>query len=85
MTAIQAVTGAQSVNDLKAVLAHSNFMPYVRGLTPDTDIALVGVTRQITPRWQPGGDIHDDSRNQIWPGKYSHGYFGSNNTDRYPA
>jgi len=59
--AIQAITGTfvQSVNDLtKAGLSHGDIYAFVRGLTPDTDLALIGVTRQITPRWQLGGDIH---------------------------
>lgn len=56
-TAIQAKTGALSVGDLRETLSNSTIYKYVPGLVPDSDMAMIGVTKQVTDRWQLGGDI----------------------------
>lgn len=56
-TAIQAKTGALSVGDLRSTLSNSTIYKYVPGLVPDSDMAMIGVTKQVTERWQLGGDI----------------------------
>ncbi len=56
-TAIQAKTGSLSVGDLRSTLSNSTIYKYVPGLVPDSDMAMIGVTKQVTDRWQLGGDI----------------------------
>ena len=56
-TAIQGQTGARSVSDLLKTLNPDQVYNYVEGLTPTSDLALLGVTKQITERWQLGGDF----------------------------
>jgi hypothetical protein len=56
-TAIQGKVGARSVDDLKATLSNRDIYNYVEGLVPDSDMAMLGITKQVTERWQLGGDI----------------------------
>lgn len=55
--AIQGVTGATSVGDLRNTLSDSQIYDYVKNLAADSDTAMLSVTRQVTPRWQLGGDV----------------------------
>jgi hypothetical protein len=56
-TAIQGKTGARSVGNLRATLSNDDIRDYVRGLVPDSDMAMLGITKQVTERWQLGGDV----------------------------
>lgn len=56
-TAIQGVTGARSVQDLRVMLSSGEIYDYVKGLVPESDMAMFGVTKQLTDRWQLGGDV----------------------------
>jgi len=56
-TAIQGKTGADAVGDLRATLSNGDIYDYVRGLVPDSDLAMLGITKQVTDRWQLGGDV----------------------------
>jgi hypothetical protein len=56
-TAIPAKTNALSVGDLRATLSNSDIHDYVKGLVPDSDMAMLGITKQVTERWQVGGDV----------------------------
>jgi tetratricopeptide (TPR) repeat protein len=56
-TAIPVVTGVTSVGGLQKVLTKKQIIKAVNDLTADSDTALFGATKQITPKWQLGGDI----------------------------
>lgn len=56
-TAIQGLTGARSVGDLRLMLSSGDIYSYVKALVPESDMAMFGVTKQVTDRWQVGGDI----------------------------
>lgn len=56
-TAIQGLSGARSVSDLRLMLSSGNIYSFVKGLVPESDMAMFGVTKQVTDRWQVGGDI----------------------------
>jgi tetratricopeptide (TPR) repeat protein len=54
---ITTVTGARSVNDLQRLLTKSQILNAVNDTAANTDTALFGATKQITPKWQLGGDV----------------------------
>lgn len=57
-TGLQAVTASPlSVGGLKKVLTNQQLYSLINDITAETDTALLGTTKQITPRWQIGGDI----------------------------
>lgn len=56
-TALQGKAGALSVDDLRTTLSRNTIYNYVQGLVPDSDMVMLGVTKQVTDRWQLGGDI----------------------------
>jgi tetratricopeptide (TPR) repeat protein len=56
-TAISAVTGARSVGSLQKLMTKKQIIRTVNEVTADTDTALFGLTKQVTPKWQLGGDI----------------------------
>lgn len=56
-TAIQSVTGALSVQDVRRILSSGELYSTVRALVPESDMAMIGVNKQITERWQLGGDV----------------------------
>jgi hypothetical protein len=56
-TAIPAQIGAVRVKDLRVNNSNSEIYKFVEQLTPDGDLADFGVTKQVTDRWQLGGDI----------------------------
>jgi tetratricopeptide (TPR) repeat protein len=56
-TAIPAVTGARSVGSLQKLMTKKQIIRTVNEVTADTDTALFGLTKQVTPKWQLGGDI----------------------------
>ncbi|HAF01896.1 MAG TPA: hypothetical protein DCO68_12975 [Methylophilaceae bacterium] len=56
-TAVPSVTGAQSVSDLLGVLTKRQIITAVNSVTADTDTALFGATKQVTDKWQLGGDV----------------------------
>lgn len=56
-TAIPAVAGVRSVGALQKVMTDKQIIKTVNEATADTDTALFGATKQITPKWQLGGDI----------------------------
>lgn len=56
-TAIQSVSGALSVRDVRRILSSGELYSTVRALVPESDMAMIGVNKQITERWQLGGDV----------------------------
>lgn len=56
-TAIQGVSGARSVNDLRSTISSNDIYSYVKGLVPISDLAMFGVTKQVSKNWQVGGDV----------------------------
>jgi tetratricopeptide (TPR) repeat protein len=56
-SAIPAVTGVRSVGGLKNVLTKSQIIKTVNNVTAESDTALFGLTKQVTAKWQLGGDI----------------------------
>ena len=56
-SAIPAVTGVRSVGGLRQVLTKKQIIKTVNDVTADSDTALFGLTKQVTPKWQLGGDI----------------------------
>jgi len=58
-TAIQAVPFASplSVGGLQNVLTNSQIYSTIKKITAETDTALIGATKQITQKWQLGGDV----------------------------
>jgi hypothetical protein len=56
-TAIPAQINARSVRDLRDNNSNSKISRFVEQLTPDGDLVDFGVTKQVTERWQVGGDI----------------------------
>ena len=56
-TAIQSVIGARSVQDLRVMLSSGDIYSNVKALVPESDMAMFGVTKQVSPRWQVGGDV----------------------------
>jgi tetratricopeptide (TPR) repeat protein len=54
---IPTVTGARSVNDLKRLLTKNQILNAVNDTSANADTALFGATKQITPKWQLGGDV----------------------------
>jgi hypothetical protein len=56
-SAIPAVTDATSVKNLQNFMTNKQIVDTVNNVTPDTDTALFGLTKQVTPRWQLGGDM----------------------------
>ncbi len=58
-TGLQAVPGAVplSVGGLRKVLTDQQIYSAIKNITAETDTALLGATKQITPRWQIGGDV----------------------------
>lgn len=56
-SAIPAVTGVRSVGGLRHVLTKKQIIKTVNDVTADSDTALFGLTKQVTPKWQLGGDI----------------------------
>jgi tetratricopeptide (TPR) repeat protein len=58
-TGIQAVPGAipLSVGGLRKVLTNQQIYSAIKDITAETDTALLGATKQVTPKWQIGGDI----------------------------
>ncbi len=55
--AIQAVPNGRDVDDLRHVLSDNKIYNYVQGLATDSDMAMFGISKQVTERWQLGGDI----------------------------
>ncbi len=39
------------------MLSSGQIYDYVKGLVPESDMAMFGVTKQLTERWQLGGDV----------------------------
>ena len=56
-TAIQGITGARSVSDLRSIISSNDIYDYVKGLVPISDLAMFGVTKQVSKNWQVGGDV----------------------------
>jgi tetratricopeptide (TPR) repeat protein len=56
-SAIPAVTGVRAVGGLRHVLTKKQIIKTVNDVTADSDTALFGLTKQVTPKWQLGGDI----------------------------
>jgi tetratricopeptide (TPR) repeat protein len=57
-TGLQAVTASPlSVDGLRKVLTNQQLYSTIKDITAETDTALIGATKQITPKWQVGGDI----------------------------
>ncbi len=57
-TGLQAVTASPlSVDGLRKVLTNKQLYSTIKDITAETDTALIGATKQITPKWQVGGDI----------------------------
>ena len=58
-TGIQAVPFATplSVGGLRKVLTDQQIYSTIKDITAETDTALIGATKQITPKWQIGGDV----------------------------
>jgi tetratricopeptide (TPR) repeat protein len=56
-SAIPAVTGVRSVGGLSNALSKKQIIKTVNDVTADSDTALFGLTKQVTPKWQLGGDI----------------------------
>jgi hypothetical protein len=56
-SAIPAVTGVRSVGGLQKVLTNKQIIKTVNDITADSDTALFGLTKQVTPKWQLGGDV----------------------------
>jgi tetratricopeptide (TPR) repeat protein len=56
-TAIPAVAGATSVGSLQKLMTKNQIIKTVNNVTADTDTALFGLTKQVTPKWQLGGDV----------------------------
>jgi tetratricopeptide (TPR) repeat protein len=56
-TAIQGVSGARSVGDLRSTISSNDIYNYVKGLVPISDLAMLGVTKQVSKNWQVGGDL----------------------------
>jgi tetratricopeptide (TPR) repeat protein len=56
-SAIPAVTGVRSVGGLRHVLSKKQIIKTVNDTTAVSDTALFGLTKQVTPKWQLGGDI----------------------------
>lgn len=46
-----------SVDGLRKVLSNQQLYSIIKNITAETDTALLGATKQITPKWQVGGDI----------------------------
>ena len=51
--------GARSVGDLRNVwgLSNSTIYDYVNNVVPTSDLAMLGVLKQINNKWQVGGDV----------------------------
>jgi tetratricopeptide (TPR) repeat protein len=56
-TAIPAVAGVTSVGSLQKVMTNKQIIKTVNDVTADTDTALFGLTKQVTPKWQLGSDV----------------------------
>jgi tetratricopeptide (TPR) repeat protein len=56
-TAIPAVAGAVSVGSLQKLMTKKQIIKTVNDVSADTDTALFGLTKQVTPKWQFGGDV----------------------------
>jgi tetratricopeptide (TPR) repeat protein len=56
-SAIPAVTGVRSVGGLRHVLSKKQIIKTVNDTTAVSDTVLFGLTKQVTPKWQLGGDI----------------------------
>ncbi len=57
-TGLQAVTASPlSVGGLRKVLTNQQLYSTIKDITAETDTALIGATKQVTPKWQIGGDI----------------------------
>lgn len=56
-TAIPAVAGATSVGSLQKLMTKQQIIQTVKDVTANTDTALFGLTKQLTPRWQLAGDV----------------------------
>jgi tetratricopeptide (TPR) repeat protein len=56
-TAVPTVPGVLSVGDLQKVLSKDQIIRSIKDITADADTALLGATKQITPKWQLGGDV----------------------------
>jgi tetratricopeptide (TPR) repeat protein len=56
-TAVPTVPGVLSVGDLLKVLPKDQIIRSIKDITADADTALLGATKQITPKWQMGGDV----------------------------
>ena len=55
-TAIPAVAGATSVGSLQKLMTKNQIINTVNDVTADSDTALFGLTKQVSPKWQLGGD-----------------------------
>lgn len=56
-SAIPAIAGVTSVGSLQKVMTKKQIIKTVNDITADTDTALFGLTKQVTPKWQLGGDV----------------------------
>jgi tetratricopeptide (TPR) repeat protein len=57
-TGLQAVTATPlSVGGLRGVLSDQQIYSVIKNITAETDTALIGATKQFTPKWQIGGDL----------------------------
>jgi hypothetical protein len=56
---------ARSVGDVKKILSSHDIYSYVSKTVPDTDLALFGATRQVTNRWQLGGNVRVNRTSSI--------------------
>ena len=56
-TAVPTVPGVLSVGDLQRVLTKDQIIQSIKDITAEADTALFGATKQITPKWQIGGDV----------------------------
>ena len=56
-TAVPTVPGVLSVGELQKVLSKSQIIQSIKDITAEADTVLLGATKQITPKWQIGGDV----------------------------
>lgn len=56
-TGIRLLPGAASVGDLRKTFSDSLIYSNINAITANTDTALFGATKQISLRWQLGGDV----------------------------
>ncbi len=56
-TGVRTLPGALSVGDLRNVFSKNQIYNNISTITADSDTALIGATKQVSLRWQVGGDV----------------------------